>query len=102
MAQVRHPPGPPMTLGNIRDLAVRGLIAFGIAGLLLSSCAEGLLSPYETPGKYDLLDCAGIVSRLNAATVKEKELTQLMSRANESATGPIVNTFVYGDELNKA
>jgi hypothetical protein len=27
MAQQRHPPGPPMTLGNMRDLAVRNLRA---------------------------------------------------------------------------
>ena len=27
MAQQRHPPGPPMTLGNMRDLGVRNLRA---------------------------------------------------------------------------
>jgi hypothetical protein len=28
MAQVRHSPGPPMTLGNMRKQGVRHLIAF--------------------------------------------------------------------------
>jgi hypothetical protein len=26
MARIRHPPGQPMTLGNLRQLGVRGLI----------------------------------------------------------------------------
>jgi hypothetical protein len=40
MAQVRHPPGPPMTLGNMRKLGVHHLIAYCLKRLLASEGVE--------------------------------------------------------------
>jgi hypothetical protein len=69
--------------------------------LLTSGCSIALDdSIYAGPGKFDFLDCASITSRTRAASARETELAELMSRARESAGGPVVNTLAYQDELN--
>jgi hypothetical protein len=62
--------------------------------LLTSGCSIALDdSIYAGPGKFDFLDCASITNRTKTASARETELTELMSRARESAGGPVVNTL---------
>jgi hypothetical protein len=53
------------------------------------------------PGKYDLLDCAGIADRTKDANTREAELSGLIERANREPAGVVVGTLVYRDELNQ-
>ena len=88
-----------MTIGNIRSVKVAAICV----ALLVSACAESdLFSPYAAPGKYDFLDCPSIADRIKSTTNREQQLIELMSRAKESTTGPIVNAMAYQDDLNTA
>jgi hypothetical protein len=103
--KAKQPHGPSMTLGNIRKLGV-GAVAAACVAAAMSGCAfspdADILSPYAAPGKYDFLDCPSIAQRLKTASAREKQLTDLMSRASEGAGGAIVNVIVYQDDLNTA
>jgi len=94
-----------MTLGTMRKLWARGLAVVLIAGMVSACSGTGTLdsdalSIYAAPGKYDFLDCATIATRLKGSTARETQLRELMSRANESAGGSIVNAMVYQDDFN--
>jgi hypothetical protein len=76
-----------------------------IAGIVSACTGTATLDPdalsiYAQPGKYDFLDCATIAQRQAYASARETQLRELMSRANESASGPIVNAMVYQDDFN--
>jgi|SRR5271165_429107 len=69
--------------------------------VLTSGCSFSLDdSIYAAPGKFDFLDCPSLAERAKKASVREAELTRLMTRASEGAGGPVVNAIVYQDELN--
>jgi hypothetical protein len=97
----KQPPGPAMTLGNMRELGV--LLAFTAA--VLGGCSS--VSPentlYAQPGKYDFLDCPSIAERSKKASERVEKLRFLMSRASEDGPqGAIVNAIAYQDEMNAA
>jgi hypothetical protein len=95
-----HPPGPPMTLGNMRARLAPGVAAGCIAAIISGCASEDILSPYAEPGRYDFLDCTSIAERITKASDREKQLAQLMTRASEAADGAIVNAIAYQDEYN--
>ena len=100
----KHPPGLPVTSGNMWAGFIR-LTAASCFTAIMSSCAslnEDLYSPYASPGKYDFLDCPSIAERVTKASDKERELAQLMTRASEGAGGAIVNAIAYQDQYNTA
>ena len=92
-----------MDLGSTQLLGVRKLAAVCVAAVV-SGCAPDteILSPYAAPGKYDFLDCPGIAQRMKSASDREKELTDLMTRAQQGVGGAIVNAVAYQDDLNNA
>lgn len=67
----------------------------------LMGCAQnldlGIL--YAAPGKYDYLRCEDLPGRLANALKREKELTDLMTRANQEAGGAVVNVVAYSADL---
>jgi len=73
---------------------------------LTSGCTPSsdldVISPYAAPGKYDFLDCPTIAQRLKLASDRERELTDLMTRAQEGFGGSIVNAIAYQEDLNTA
>ncbi len=80
---------------------MRFAIAAVCLGILTSGCSISLEdSIYGAPGKFDLLDCPSLANRAKATAARETELTELMSRATETTSGPVVNALVYQDELN--
>jgi hypothetical protein len=99
----KHPPGPPMMLGDMRQRVILGLAIISVVGIV-SACTglpdNDALSIYAAPGKYDFLDCATIATRLAGASARETQLKDLIGRANEAAGGSIVSAFVYQDDYN--
>jgi hypothetical protein len=99
----KHPTGPPMMLGNMRQRVILGLTMISVVGIV-SACTglpdNDALSIYAAPGKYDFLDCATITTRLAGASARETQLRELISRANEAAGGSIVSAIVYQDDYN--
>jgi len=80
---------------------MRFAIAAVCLALLAGGCSIALDdSIYAGPGKFDFLDCQSITNRAKAASARETQLTELMSRSRESGGGPVVNALVYQDELN--
>jgi hypothetical protein len=104
MPKQKQPHGPPMTLRHIL-IGVCGFVAVCVAALT-SGCASSpdieALSPYAAPGKYDFLDCPGIAQRLKTTSDRERELVDLMTRAERGVGGGIVNAIAYQDNLNTA
>jgi hypothetical protein len=101
----KHPPGPLMTLGNMRVRFVHWFAAVSVAAMTTgcaSSIDENILSPYSEPGRYDFLDCATISKTLAKVSYTEKQLAQLMTRASEAADGAFVNAIAYQDRYNTA
>jgi hypothetical protein len=102
MSKPKHPAGPPITLGNMRARGVKKLTIICVAAFT-GGCASGDLdavSPYAEPGKYDFLDCTSIAQRMKEASDRERQLTDLMTRAQEGVGGGIVSAVVYQDDLN--
>jgi len=67
----------------------------------LGGCAAnldlGIL--YAAPGKYDYLRCEDLTPRLVAGLTREKQLVELMNRANRDVAGPIVSVVSYSADL---
>jgi xanthine dehydrogenase molybdopterin-binding subunit B len=67
----------------------------------LMGCAQnldlGIL--YAAPGKYDYLRCEDLPARLAKSLTREKELSDLMTRANQEAGGAVVNVVAYSADL---
>jgi hypothetical protein len=98
----KQSPGPPMTLGNMRQRLARGVAAAYIAAITSGCAGEDFLSPYAEPGRYDFLDCGSITERITKASDREKQLAYLMTRASEAVDGAIVNAIAYQDEYRAA
>lgn len=79
----------------------RVVIVVAMLAPLLLGCAQnldlGIL--YAAPGKYDYLRCEDLKPRLAASLKREKELTDLMNRANQGAGGAVVNVVAYSADL---
>ena len=82
----------------------RVVILTAILMLPLMGCAQnldlGIL--YAAPGKYDYLRCEDLKPRLAASLKRERELTDLMTRANREAGGAVVNVVAYSADLAQA
>lgn len=68
---------------------------------VLGGCAAnldlGML--YAAPGKYDYLRCEDLPARLAASIAREKQLNELVRRANQEAGGQVVSAVTYSADL---
>lgn len=68
---------------------------------VLGGCAAnldlGML--YAAPGKYDYLRCEDLPARLAASISREKQLNELIRRANQEAGGQVVSAVTYSADL---
>jgi hypothetical protein len=72
------------------------LVAFAFTGCALDQFG----SIYASPGKYDTLKCGDLNAFSTNLSVREKELTSLMDRANQDPGGAIVNALTYQTDLD--
>ena len=76
-------------------------------GLLLAACTltacalDQVGSIYAAPGKYDTVKCPDLTAFSISLSQREKELNSLMDRANQDATGPVVNALIYSPEFER-
>ena len=84
------------------SLKLYALILVALTGACSPALEDvgGIGNLYVAPGRYDLLKCPDLAKRAMEASAREKELVSLMDRANQDATGPVVNAFVYSSDLN--
>jgi hypothetical protein len=70
------------------------VVASGLAG-----CgSDGMSSILVDPARYDGYHCNDLVGQWKALVVREKQLHNLIDKANESAGGAIVGTVAYRGE----
>jgi hypothetical protein len=97
MSKTKYQPGPPKRVRGVQTLTIMCVVA------CTGGCASGDLdavSPYAEPGKYDFLDCPSIAQGMRTASDREKQLTDLITRADQGVGGGIVSAIAYQDELN--
>jgi hypothetical protein len=79
----------------------RVLVIMAVLAPPLGGCAAnldlGIL--YAAPGKYDYLRCEDLAPRLANSVAREKQLVELMNRANQDVAGPVVNLVTYSTDL---
>jgi hypothetical protein len=87
--------------GAAAKAAVSGLCL----GILLGGCAmdyQQLGSYYVTPGKYEYYRCRDLGPEIATWSDRERDLTGVMQRSAQEASGNLVNAMVYSPELGIA
>src|SRR5437763_1503371 len=67
-------------------------------GALLAGCSstgDSTLTIFADPGKYQYNTCDQIAAQRRSWTNRERELRQLMDKAEQSAGGAVVNVLAY-------
>ena len=85
-----------MTLrSHMKPLAT--LCAALLAGGLLQACAisDNPITVFADPGKYQYNTCEQIAGQKKNWSTREKELKQLMDKAEQSTGGAVVNVLAY-------
>jgi hypothetical protein len=82
--------------------SIAGLFAWragALAGFaLLSGCAtpsDSSVTFFADPGKYQYSSCEQLASQRKSWTTRERDLKQLMDRAEQGAGGALVNVLAY-------
>jgi hypothetical protein len=75
----------------------RAALVAATAGGFLSACAvaNNPLTVFADPGKYDYNTCEQIAGQKKHWTGREKELRQLMDKAERSTGGAVVSVLAY-------
>jgi outer membrane murein-binding lipoprotein Lpp len=72
------------------------LAAVIVAAATLAGCgSDGASAMLVDPARYDGFHCNELVTQWKALMAREKELRNLMDKADESSGGAIIGTFAY-------
>lgn len=87
---------------HAHDRSVR-VAGFALA-LLTSACAGGIDPGYSvvTQDRFDFMACPEIIGYRNQWTAREKQLADLVEKAESSPGGIIVSVTAYRSELAQA
>jgi hypothetical protein len=88
--------------GCFMDVRVISALA---AAALIGGCAmdyQQLGTYYVAPGKYEYYRCRDLGPEIASWTDREQELTGVMQKASQEASGTFVNAVVYSPELGIA
>jgi hypothetical protein len=70
--------------------------AFLIATLItLAGCSNGSGSLLIDPGRYDAYHCNDLAARQKVLAAREKELRELMARADQGDGGAVIGSLAY-------
>lgn len=79
-------------LTGIRCAALLLLTASALAGC---STTDGLDSMLVDPSRYEGYNCKDLAGQLQALNKREKDLRNLIDRADESTSGVVIGAFAY-------
>lgn len=74
----------------------------GLAMLVAGCAANGPVGFFQTPGKYDNVECVDLVKQTQAAKKRVDELSGRIDQAGADSFGGVVGGLVYGPELASA
>jgi hypothetical protein len=84
-----------------RLTSVAMLTGVALAAAMLSGCAasdDSMSSFFVAPGQYVLYQCDDIARTAKGVVTRQKELEQLMAKADASAGGQLISNATYGPE----
>jgi hypothetical protein len=79
------------------------MAAFGLAALAggcaiaLDDTTGGIYA--AAPGKFATWNCTELSQHMRTTAAREAELKGLMARANQEASGPLINMLAYQEDL---
>jgi hypothetical protein len=78
----------------------RGFLACGAVGIALAGCGldSGPGSLMADPGRYDAYHCNDLVATWKLLIAREKELRNLMDKANQGGGGGVIGNIAYRPE----
>jgi hypothetical protein len=83
----------------MHDRITEGRTAGAVAALclLLSACTSGVpeLYLFADSGKYQFHNCDQLAAAAKSQSTRERELKELMDKAEQSAGGAVVSVFAY-------
>jgi hypothetical protein len=72
----------------------RWLLA-GVTAAALAGCTNGAGSLLVDPGRYSAYHCNDLAARWKVLVAREKELRDLMDRADQSSSGAVIGSLAY-------
>jgi hypothetical protein len=66
-----------------------------IVAVALAGCSEGPGTLLIDPGRYSAYHCKDIAAQWKVLTAREKELRDLMARANQGGGGAVIGSLAY-------
>jgi hypothetical protein len=98
-----HAPIARLHRGSICSRAAVGLICAVAFGALAGCSFDKGIGPYLVdPGRYSAYHCKDLVTTLDSLIAKQKELRELMGRANDGGGGAVIGQLSYRTDYEKA
>lgn len=75
---------------------------WAVAAIVLAGCSgDGIGTIFTDPGRYLAFHCPDMVGRWAYLNTREKQLGDLMLKANEGAGGTVIGTLAYRPEYEQ-
>jgi len=78
------------------------LAALATVSVMVASCGtdNGPGALFVDPGRYDAYHCNDLAARWKALLEREKQLRNLIDRAQEGSGGALIGTMAYGPDYD--
>lgn len=78
-----------------RIVGVWRTVAFLLAAVALAGCGDGIGALMVDPARYDGYRCKDLVSQWQGLVAREKQLRNLINKADESNGGVVIGALAY-------
>ena len=96
---IAHTAVPLMAFSSFAGRSLRPALALAFATTMLAGCgstySDGVGSLLVDPSKYDGYGCKDLIGQLTGLNTREKELRNLIDRADQSASGVVIGAMAY-------
>ncbi len=90
---------PPHGAGAFRTTVLARAACFFLTAATLGGCgADSVGSLMVDPARYDGLHCQGLAEQWKTLLAREKQLRNLIDKANESSGGQVIGTLAYSSD----
>lgn len=89
---------PALNRSGIASAAYRTLAIVLVAAALAGCGSDGMSALLVDPARFDGYGCKDLVSQWQALLTREKQLRNLINRADDSAGGVVIGALTYRSE----
>jgi hypothetical protein len=86
-------------MGRITGIRCAALLVLAASALAGCSTTDGLDSMLVDPSRYEGYNCKELAGQLQSLDKREKDLNNLINRADESTAGVVIGAFAYRTDL---